>query len=226
MGSNTLLRSMSSKRRMIVLVIFSLLILVDANPSISEYLTKDTEARRTCYFDPDNCYSYETCCTDGRCVDSDVGCYADCSDDFLSFCDYSQICCYVDDGWRCKDSDSECIDGALWGIGIAAAIASIVGPIVCCCCCGGCALYWLIKTSRERRAHANQPGVHMMQPQYMMQPPQMMQAQQPGMQMMQGVQVQPQGYPTGGFVAQPPGYEQGNQAGEMYPSVPDPENVR
>ena len=199
---------------MIFLVFLSVIVWVDAGPNISESLTQDAEARRTCYTDPDNCASWETCCNDGRCVESYVGCYATCEADFLANCDFSQICCYVDDGWRCKDSESDCIDGALWGIGIAAAVASIVVPIVCCCCCGGCALYWLMKRSRERRAQAQKPGVHMMQPQYMMQP------QQPGMQMMQGGQIQPQGYPTGGFVAPPPGYEQGNQA------VQDPENVK
>ena len=54
----------------------------------------------------------------------------------------------------------------------------------------------------------------------------MMQPHQPGMQMMQGGQVQQQGYPTAGFVAQQPGYEQGNQAGETYHGVPNPENVK
>ena len=217
--SNILFRRMSTTRNMIVLVIFSLLILVDSGPSISEYLTKDTEARRTCYFNPDNCFSWQTCCADGRCVNSDVGCYATCDVD-SSVCEFWQTCCLVDNEWSCKDSKSDCSNGALWGIGIAAAVASIVVPIVFCCCCGGGALYWLMKRSIERRAHANKSKVFKMQQQQMMQP------HQPGMQMMQGGQVQPQGYPTGGFVAPPPGHEQGNRAGEMFPSAPHPENVK
>merc|ERR1719317_1156852 len=35
-------------------------------------------------------------------------------------------------------------------------------------------------------------------------------------------QVHQQGYPTAGFVAQQPGYEQGNQAGKTYHGVPNP----
>ena len=213
---------------MIALVMLSVLILVDAGPTLSEYLTQDAEARRTCSFDPDNCYSWQTCCYDGRCVDSDIGCYATCDQD-LSLCGSWQVCCYVDDEWSCKDSESDCIeiDGAVWGIGIAAAVAITVLPIVCICCCGGCAFYWLMKRSRERRAQAQRQGAYMMQPQQMMQPGvHMMQPQQPGMQMMQGGQVQQQGYPTAGFVAQQPGYEQGNQAGETYHGVPNPENVK
>ena len=210
---------------MIVLVMLSVLILVDAGPTLSEYLTQDAEARRTCDYDPDNCYYYETCCPDGRCVDSYIGCNPTCDKD-LSVCESGQCCSCVYDECSCKDR-SDCVDGGLWGIGIAAAVAIIVVPIACCCCCGGCALYWLMKRSRERRAQAQRQGAYMMQPQQMMQPGvHMMQPQQPGMQMMQGGQVQPQGYPTGGFVASPPSYEQGNQAGDIYPSVPNPENVK
>merc|ERR1712002_550083 len=200
MGSNSLYRRMPSRCKMIVLVMLSVLILVDAGPTLSEYLTQDAEARRTCSFDPDNCYSWQTCCYDGRCVDSDIGCYATCDKD-LSLCGSWQICCYVDNEWSCKDSDSECmeIDGTLLGIGIAWTVVSIVVPIMCCCCCGGGALYWLMKRSRERRAHAQRQGAYMMQPGV-----HMMQPQQPGMQMMHGGQVQPQGYPTAGFVASPP----------------------
>merc|ERR1719317_1157353 len=194
---------MPSRCRMIVLVMLSLLIRVNAGSTLSEYLTQDAQAPGTCV---DYCYSWQTCCADGRCVSVFTGCDATCEVD-SSKCSYGQICCYVDDEWSCKDSESECI-GALWGIGIAAAVALIVVPIVCCCCCGGCALYWLMKRSRERRAQAQRQGAYMMQPGV-----HMMQPQQPGMQMMQGAQVQPQGYPTGGFVASPPSYEQGNQAG-------------
>merc|ERR1711953_18679 len=184
MGSSSLHRNMSRLGNMIVLVMFSLLLLVDAGPSISESSTQDAEVYRSCESDWD-CDDYDHCCDKGN-------------------------------GNQCM-SAADCIgidEDALWGIGIAGAIASIVVPIVCCCCCGGCAFYWLMKRRKDRRGQVHQPGVHMMQP------------QQPGMQMMQGGQVQPQGYPTGGFVAPPQGYEQGNQAGGMYPSVPNPENVK
>jgi len=165
---------MSSTEKMIVLVMFSLLLLVEAGPTISESSTQDAEAYRSC--------------------DDDTDCYGD---------DY---CCDKGNGFQCM-SAADCIgidEGALWGMGIAAAIASIVVPILCCCCCGGCALYWIMKRRKDRRGQVHQQGVHMMQ----------------------GGQFQPQGYPTGGFVAQPQGYEQGNQAGGMYPSVPNPENVK
>ena len=141
----------------------------------------------------------------------DAEVYKTCSYD--SDCYSDEYCCDKGDGSQCM-SAADCIgidEGALWGIGIAWVVASFLVPILCCCCCGGCALYWLLKRRKDRRGQVHQQGVHMMQP---------------GMQMMQGGQVQPQGYPTGGFVASPPSYEQGNQAGDIYPSVPNPENVK
>ena len=167
-------------------------------------------------------------CCDEVCVDADEGCQTtttsttstsgpNCNDDFTICTDLGfDYCCDKGDGWQCMDLE-DCMgisEDALWGIGIAAAVSIIAVPILCCCCCGGCALYFILKSRKKRQGQVHQPGVHMMQP------------HQPGMQMMQGGQVQQQGYPTAGFVAQQPGYEQGNQAGETYHGVPNPENVK
>merc|ERR1719431_214246 len=162
---------MSSSGKMIVFLMFSLLLLVDAGPTISKSSTHDAEVYRSCEYDSSVCSDYDVCCDKG-------------------------------DGYECMSMD-DCLGvdaDTLFGVGIAAAVAIIVVPILCCCCCGGCALYWIMKRRKDRRGQVHQPGVHMMQP-------------QPGMQMMQGGQAQSQGYP-------PQGYEQGNQAGGMYPSVP------
>merc|ERR1719317_1345067 len=152
----------------------------------------------------------------------DTEVYKTCQDDYDCY-DYD-VCCDKGDGKQCMSAadcittttttTTDCIgidEGTLWGIGIAGVVASFLVPILCCCCCGGCALYWLLKRRKDRRGQDHQPGVHMMQP---------------GMQMMQGGQVQQQGYPTAGFAAPQPGYEQGGQAGGLYPSVQNPENVK
>merc|ERR1719312_1630164 len=169
---------------------------------------------RTCSVDYPCHYDWQLCC-DGVCVDSDDGCQLTttsissptCNDDPTICTDLGfDYCCDKGDGWECMDLD-DCMgisEDALWGIGIAAAVSVIAVPILCCCCCGGCALYFILKSRKKRQGQVHQPG----------------------MQMMQGGQVQQQGYPTAGFVAQQPGYEQGNQAGETYHGVPNPENVK
>jgi len=181
-------------------------------------------------------YSWQICCA-GICLNEDYGCHVTtnfapsttpspsptCAEDY-SVCNWDQFCCEGE----CVGLTYDCYgEDALWGIGIAAVVASFVGPIVCCCCCCGCGLFFILSSRKKRRGQAQQPGVHMMQPQQMMQQQHMMQQQymmqqQPGMQMMQGGQVQPQGFPTGGFVT-PPVYGQENQAGGVYPSDQDPE---
>merc|ERR1712013_475317 len=141
----------------------------------------------------------------------DAEVYKTCSYD--SDCYSDEYCCDKGDGSQCM-SAADCIgidEGMLWGIGIAWVVASFLVPILCCCCCGGCALYFILKRRKDRRGQVHQQGVHMMQP---------------GMQMMQGGQVQQQGYPTAGFAAPQPGYEQGGQAAGLYPSVQTPENVK
>merc|ERR1711936_491234 len=232
MGSDCLTCIMGSVSYMIVFV----MLIASTWSKIIENSTQDVNVRRTCYTEAD-CGSYEICC-EWECTNYDYGCDETYCSSYIS-CPYSwQICC----AGICLNEDYGCHvttnfatsttpsygEDALWGIGIAAVVASFVGPIVCCCCCCGCGLFFILSSRKKRRGQNQQPGVHMMQPQqmmqqqHMMQQQYMMQPQQPGMQMMQGGQVQPQGYPTGGFVA-PPAYEQENQAGGVYPSDQDPE---
>jgi len=178
-------------------------------------------------------YSWQICCA-GICLIEDYGCPVTtnfaptttpspsptCAEDY-SVCNWDQFCCEGE----CVGLTYDCYgEDALWGIGIAAVVALFVGPLLSCCCCCGCCLFFILRSRKQRRGRAQQPGVQMMQPQQMQQQhmihQQYMMQQQPGMQMMQGGEVQPQGYPTGGFVA-PPAYEQENQASDQ-----DPENVK
>merc|ERR1711872_599372 len=191
MGSLCLHKKMLSTLKIIILVMFSLLILAEAGPQILNSTLHNAEAKEYCYSD-NECYSWEQCCFDGRCLDSGISCYETNCDLYPSICRTDQeLCC----NGECWDWNSEeCLGlGGLWGIGIAAAVASIVVPVVCCCCCAGGALYWLLRRTKQRRGQVHQPGVHMMQPQGQVHQPgmQMMQGGQPGMQM-----IQPGSYPT------------------------------
>merc|ERR1712179_415467 len=221
------------------MIVFAMLI-ASTWSKTTENFTQDVNVRGTCYTEAD-CGSYEICC-EWECTNYDYGCDETYCSSYIS-CPYSwQICCAgvcVNEDYGChvttnfapsttpSPSPTYSEEDALWGIGIAAVVASFVGPIVCCCCCCGCGLFFILSSRKKRRGQAQRPGVHMMQPQQMMQQQHMMQQQymmqqQPGMQMMQGGQVQPQGFPTGGFVT-PPVYGQENQAGGVYPSDQDPE---
>merc|ERR1712215_137855 len=216
MGSHYLHRNMSGTFKMIICVMFTLLILAGAGPQIFESTTQNAEDRRSCDYDPDNCWSWQKCCFDGRCVDDGVSCY-ETNCDLYDICRDDEICC----NGECVDWSNDCL-GALWGIGIAAVVASIVVPVLCCCCCGGCAIYWIMRRSRERRGRVHQPGVHMMQPQG--------QVYQPGMQMMPGGQVQQPGMQfispshTSGYPTQP-GMVQSQDQGWMNPNVPTQDNI-
>ena len=75
---------MLSLRKIFLNVLF---ILVYFEPNVST--THYTEAKGDCTFDPDSCYSWETCCNDGRCVDSDTGCPCIFGDD----CGFNEFCC-------------------------------------------------------------------------------------------------------------------------------------
>merc|ERR1712142_871928 len=203
-------RPMTMILKMIFVVMFTLLSLTCAGPQIFEPTTKNGEARKMCDYDPENCYSWQHCCADGRCVDSEVSCYETNCDLHYDVCRDDEFCC-----------NGECVDwsndrlGALWGIGIAAVVASIVVPVICCCCCAGCALFWLMRRSRERRGQVHQPGVHMMQ---------QGQAFQPGMQILPpgdqpGIQMAPPSY-----TFSQPGMGQGQNQGGLYPTIPNKDN--
>ena len=73
-----------------------------------------------------------------------------CTDNDSSQCDGDwQICC---DG-ECVNLSDGCLGvsgDALWGIGIAAAVASIAIPVICCCCCCG-ALFWFLRRRSQRQ---------------------------------------------------------------------------
>merc|ERR1712212_1107332 len=168
MGSCLLHMIMSNTGKMIVLGMFSLLLLVDAGPTISESSTQDAEVYRSCDYDTSICSDYDVCCDKGD----------------------GYECMSMDD---CLGVDAD----TLFGLGIAAAVSIIVVPILCCCCCGGCALYWIMKRRKDRRGQVHQQGVHMMQPQQpgiqMMQGGQA----QPQGYPTGGFVAQPQGYEQG-----------------------------
>ena len=72
-----------------------------------------------------------------------------CTNDDSSQCEGWQICC---DG-ECTDISDGCLGvsgDALWGIGIAAAVASIAVPVICCCCCCG-AIFWFLRRRSQRQ---------------------------------------------------------------------------
>merc|ERR1711909_101752 len=139
------------------MIVFAMLI-ASTWSKTTENFTQDVNVRGTCYTEAD-CGSYEICC-EWECTNYDYGCDETYCSSYIS-CPYSwQICCagiclnedygcHVTTNFAPSTSPSPSPDDALWGIGIAAVVASFVGPIVCCCCCCGCGLFFILSSRKK-----------------------------------------------------------------------------